>query len=54
MHSGVKLCVLIEMSLEVVSRVGPGIRVLGGGGCAGSRRRSFGGLKSCFGFSSTH
>jgi len=29
MHSGVETCVLIELSLGVVSRVGPGIGVLG-------------------------
>jgi len=50
MHSGVEVCVLMELSLEAVSRVGPGIGVIGGGGCAAHGRGSFGGLKSSFGF----
>ena len=52
MHSGVEVCVLIELLLGMVSRVGPGIGVLSGGECAASGRGSFGGLKSSFGISS--
>jgi len=50
MHSYVEVSVLMEMSFGEVSRFGPGISVLGGGGCAPRGRGSFGGLKSCFGF----
>jgi len=54
MYDGVEVCVLMELSLGMVSRVGPGIGVLDGGGCAASRRGSFGGSKSFFGVSSPH
>jgi len=51
-YSGAQVCVLTELTLGVVNRVGPGIGVLGGGGCAASGRGSFEGLKSSFGVSS--
>ena len=43
------MCVLMELSLGVVGRVGPSIGVLVGDGCAASGRGSFKSLKSSFG-----
>jgi len=44
MHSCVEVRALVELSFAVVSRVGPGIDVLRGGGRAPSGRGSFRGL----------
>jgi len=52
MYSGVEMCVLMELSLGVVSIVGPGIGVLGGCGYAASRRGSFGVEVLLWGFKS--
>jgi len=46
MDGCVEVDVTDELSLGVVSRVGPGIGVLGGSGCSPSGRGSFGDFKS--------
>jgi len=47
MHSNVEVRALMELLLGVVSRVGPGIGILGGGERAPRER-------GCFGVSSPH
>jgi len=54
MHSSVEVRVLMELSLGVVSKVGPGIGILGGDGCVASGMGSFGVLGSSFGVPSPH